>query len=249
MANVAQNTLTKIVPPQDSVSDDISRCETTYDILQLARGLAKQRGYSFFSVVRLPSADDRTLSDISLVTNWPPELVSSYDRLGLLENSPVISALRSSTRPYVWTIDSAANERPEEEASLVNELFRTFGLTSGVYLSTLDVSGRRGAVSFAGARKVPSEEELVELSYIANLIYDQVNRVKSPTKQTEQALSAREKECLIWTASGKTSADIASILKLSEHTVNHYLSSACHKLGAVNRAHAVAKALRSGLFE
>ena len=246
---MAQNTLSKIVPPRDSVADEIGRCETTYDILQLVRGLAKQRGYSYFSVIRLPSVEDKSLSDITLITNWPPELVSSYDRMGLLTHSPIIEALRKSTRPHVWSIDSVSAERPDKESSMVNELFRTFGLISGVYLCAHDASGRRGAVSFGGTREMPDEEELIEFSYVANLIYDQVNRVKTPSKQTEQALSARERECLIWTASGKTSADIASILKLSEHTVNHYLSSACHKLGAVNRAHAVAKALRSGLFE
>ena len=48
---------------------------------------------------------------------------------------------------------------------------------------------------------------------------------------------------------GKTSGEIAAILKLSGHTVNHYLSAACQKLGAVNRTHAVSKALRAGLIE
>ena len=62
-------------------------------------------------------------------------------------------------------------------------------------------------------------------------------------------LSARERECLHWTASGKTSSEIATILELSEHTVNHYLSAACQKLGATNRAHAVARAIRAGLVD
>jgi len=54
---------------------------------------------------------------------------------------------------------------------------------------------------------------------------------------------------LTWTAAGKTSAEIAEILGLSEHTVNHYLNKATKKLDTVNRTQAVAKALRVGLIE
>ncbi len=62
-------------------------------------------------------------------------------------------------------------------------------------------------------------------------------------------LSARERECLTWTAEGKTSEEIAIILELSVHTVNHYLTSAARKLNAVNRLHAVARAMRLGLLK
>ena len=51
------------------------------------------------------------------------------------------------------------------------------------------------------------------------------------------------------TAAGKTSVEIAEILTLSEHTINHYLNRATKKLDAVNRTQAVAKALRLGLIK
>jgi DNA-binding CsgD family transcriptional regulator len=62
-------------------------------------------------------------------------------------------------------------------------------------------------------------------------------------------LSDRERQCLVWTSAGKTSLEIGTILGLSEHTVNQYIASSSQKLGAVNRAHAVAKAMRRGLIE
>ena len=58
-----------------------------------------------------------------------------------------------------------------------------------------------------------------------------------------------ELECLRLTAAGRTSEDIARILGLSVHTANQYLTSAGVKLDAVNRMHAVAKAMRAGLIE
>ena len=63
------------------------------------------------------------------------------------------------------------------------------------------------------------------------------------------ALSKRELECLKLTADGLTSEEIATRLGLSVHTANQYLANTAQKLNAVNRMHAVAKALRGGLFD
>ncbi len=60
--------------------------------------------------------------------------------------------------------------------------------------------------------------------------------------------TAREIECLRWCSMGKTSSEIATIVGLSEHTVNHYLISSARKLECTNRIHAVANALRHGLI-
>jgi LuxR family quorum sensing-dependent transcriptional regulator len=215
----------------------------------VARSIAKQWGFDYFLIMRFPGADDRLLSKLSIVSNWPPELISTYDQLGLLQHSPIIGRLRKSTRPLVFSIEDLNRHRADGRDMEVCELFQSFGLCNGMYFSTIDPSGRRGAVSFSGTRPVPSEKELIELSYIANIVYDRISAIGAPEQSSESVLSAREMECLVWTSGGKTSAEIASILELSEHTVNHYLSSACQKLGAMNRAHAVAKAIRSGLLD
>ena len=63
------------------------------------------------------------------------------------------------------------------------------------------------------------------------------------------AVSQRERDCLRLTANGYTSEEIAIVLALSVHTTNQYLTRVTMKLNAVNRMHAVAKALRLGLIE
>ena len=60
-------------------------------------------------------------------------------------------------------------------------------------------------------------------------------------------LNANERNCLVWCACGKTSNEIAEILNLSEHTVNHYFILASQKLAVNNRAQAVAKAMKLGI--
>jgi len=55
-------------------------------------------------------------------------------------------------------------------------------------------------------------------------------------------LTIREKEVLKWLGHGKTSWDIAAILRISERTVNFHVGNIMKKLDVTSRAQAVAEA-------
>ena len=59
-------------------------------------------------------------------------------------------------------------------------------------------------------------------------------------------LTPREREVLSWVAQGKSARDIAEILDISKRTVDEHVRGAVRKLGAMNRTHAVAIAVRGG---
>ena len=61
-------------------------------------------------------------------------------------------------------------------------------------------------------------------------------------------LTARELECLRWVALGKSTGEIAAILKISPHTTREYMKSVHHKLDCVTSAQAVSKAIQMGLL-
>jgi DNA-binding NarL/FixJ family response regulator len=61
-------------------------------------------------------------------------------------------------------------------------------------------------------------------------------------------LTPREKEVLTWVGRGKTSAEIAIIMGLSERTVNFHCDQAMRRLDVTNRTQAVAKAIAGGLI-
>jgi LuxR family quorum-sensing system transcriptional regulator CciR len=64
-----------------------------------------------------------------------------------------------------------------------------------------------------------------------------------------RALTHREKECMLWTARGKSASTIGVILGLSENTVNFYVKNAMRKLGTTNRVVAIVLAIRAGLIK
>ncbi|ABQ70699.1 regulatory protein, LuxR [Rhizorhabdus wittichii RW1] len=87
------------------------------------------------------------------------------------------------------------------------------------------------------------------LAMIANYFDNfAIRRFGGPPKES-QSLSKRELECLTWSARGKTVEDIAVILDLSADTVRVYLKRVNQKLDAVNRSHAVAKAMCLGMID
>jgi DNA-binding NarL/FixJ family response regulator len=63
------------------------------------------------------------------------------------------------------------------------------------------------------------------------------------------ALNDRELECLTWSARGKTSPEIATILSISKRTVNFHIENACRKLNVSTRTEAVVKATSGRLID
>jgi len=82
--------------------------------------------------------------------------------------------------------------------------------------------------------------------YIHESIWNLTNSVHRNDKKTE--LTTREKECILWTAEGKTACEIATILIISEATVVFHLKNVIKKLNVANRSQAVAKAVLLGLI-
>lgn len=56
-------------------------------------------------------------------------------------------------------------------------------------------------------------------------------------QQILSSLTNRELECLLWSAVGNSSKQIAAILNISKTTVDEYIAQAKDKLGARTRAH------------
>ena len=62
-----------------------------------------------------------------------------------------------------------------------------------------------------------------------------------PDDEDEVRLTERERDAISWVAEGKSDWEISVILGVSETTVRFHVDNARRKLGAVNRAQAVAR--------
>jgi DNA-binding response OmpR family regulator len=90
----------------------------------------------------------------------------------------------------------------------------------------------------------------VDFDLLESIIHNRLARVaRIPLWQESLGLSEREKEVLTWSARGKTSDEMATILGLSKRTVDFYADSAREKLNVSTRSQAVAKAISGNLIK
>ena len=63
------------------------------------------------------------------------------------------------------------------------------------------------------------------------------------------SLTSREIEVLQWGARGKSAWEIGEILQIKKRTVHEHVQTAVRKMGAANRIHAIAMAIRDRIVE
>jgi DNA-binding CsgD family transcriptional regulator len=88
-----------------------------------------------------------------------------------------------------------------------------------------------------------------ECRILANYFHGHVLRISGCDSDDDILLSARELDCLKWTAAGKTAWEASIILGISERTVRFYLNTAREKLNCATTTQAVAKAVVNQLID
>lgn len=109
------------------------------------------------------------------------------------------------------------------------------------FLSVSCTSVQAGAVS--------SEELELRLQMLLQMALTSLLRFEDEmVMPPEMKFSKREREILKWTAEGKTSAEIAIILSISENTVNFHQKNMQKKFNAPNKTQIACYAAATGLI-
>lgn len=221
--------------------------------------LAHDFGFACFSIVTIPPANRQNLHTQIVLSSSPPEspespeAIADHDRDRLLRNSTIFERLRRSTTPRAWCRQMAECEYQNNNDPLISALFQDHSITTGIFFPVHGADGNRAAVGFAGNRAPLTHREEGDLALLVIHAYDRFDSLRNLQAKgrlkAAQGLTSREREVLVWVAHGKTSAEIAAILSLSENTINTYINTAMRKLDCVNRTQLVAKALRLHLID
>ncbi|HEX3911225.1 MAG TPA: response regulator transcription factor [Solirubrobacteraceae bacterium] len=156
-------------------------------------------------------------------------------------------ALALRYEPHVALVDLFIGE--ESGADVCEQLRKRSPMTNVLLISG---AGRisPGAAKAAGASGfIPKDWGAADISRAVRMVGLGLT-VFEPQAEGPTATppSPREREVLELIASGATNREVAAALHLSPHTVKDLTSSLYKKLGAKNRADAVRRAERLGLF-
>lgn len=220
---------------------------TVAEVVRYCRTLADALNATEFSVLYcLPGGDGLKLAPVC-DSAFPG--VSTLSRT-MSSGAPKLActSLLRQPAPVWWRAAGTPHFLTPDARRWAREVAAPIEDSSGIAFPVSAERGRSGFIVFTGQDMTISEVALCETharchKTFADLSQRRTGGVAVPS------MSRREIECLRLTAHGQTSEEIANTLGLSVHTANQYLTNSTHKLNAVNRIHAVAKALRTGLID
>lgn len=176
--------------------------------------------------------------------NWTAH--SAYD--------PYFQQVYLTGQPVRWSSVKAGKERLGPKQVDCMHYIEDLGLGEGLTVPVC-VSGRRfafvTALDYRAREQGCDEAELRRqaelIKVVAHFFDNHMIGVSALSKKHSVNLSPREKECLHWTAQGKTVDDVAMIVGISSETAKVYVKRIISKMNATNKTHAVAKAIHLGI--
>jgi LuxR family transcriptional regulator len=180
----------------------------------------------------------------SIDTDMPPAFLEAYDTDKLYGADPFVQAAKCSKTIVVESEVYRDSEPPQRLVYLA----RTFGVHNRTLVPILRDEVVYGAIVFT--RGTPfAEDELTFLALVAESVHTAVTKPLMVRFAAQQLrLSKGEMACLKQASLGLTSEEIAVATGYQVDTVNSYMKTAVKKLGATNRTHAIADAIRRKLI-
>ena len=216
---------------------ELERAVNRMDFFRLFKSLAGSHGFSHFGLTEISGDEQRmNFQHVHALHNFPMSWFADPKEQVIGNGDPVVAHLQQSSAPGQVNLRKQASE-----------VLGFSGSDWAVVVPLHAVTGKRHGLVLVGNKAKVPHPELAIIALDAALVFQRYFEVIL-SLDTISGLSDREIQIVRWTSEGKTSAEIAIILGLSEHTVNSYIAAVLRKLHVVNRAQMVASAIRSGLI-
>jgi DNA-binding CsgD family transcriptional regulator len=229
----------------------VASCTTLSGVRELFRKEVARHGYVSSACRAIVPTEGGAKSEFLLFRNWTKDWAAFSDQRNFSTNSFAIIEARRRMSPFTWrdVKESRAFSAAEQE---VWDAALAWGWNNGFVLPVHGPGGYFATVSMASPERDLNLDpgNRLHLQMIATLAHERcyvlanLTSVESP----HVTMSARELECLRWVAAGKTDWEIGMILSISASTVKFHINGARAKLGARNRAQAVARLVLAGLY-
>jgi LuxR family quorum-sensing system transcriptional regulator SolR len=180
-------------------------------------------------------------------STYPEPWCEHYRVCGYLAIDPVLQFGQRCVKPMLWSSIATADAPFWMDA-------RRHGLNHGWSHTIRDHTGIFGTFSLVRRATPITEEELAasepEMIWLSQRVHASISTLMAEKVLPDAAarLKEVERQTLHWTAEGKTAAEVAAILEMTERNVNFHIRNAITKLNAANKTHAVVKAALLGLI-
>ena len=179
---------------------------------------------------------------------WPLEWIKLYQERNFVAADYSVAEARRRIAPFTWREAGSERVLSREEQALWATA-QEWGWEDGISVPIHGPGGYFGLVAMAASARTWSSAERYRLHAMAVATHERCRMLagRAIVANLPTPLSLRELECLRWVAAGKTDWEIATIAGIGEATVKTHVDAARKKLGAKNRAQAVARLVLGGL--
>lgn len=178
----------------------------------------------------------------------PAPIMNCFSTNELTQTDPINRHLAKSNRPQTWQMEQLCilNAGP------VYPLLKAKGICHGLSVTIRSEQARTRVDFYSNALEsypYPTTRQ-ADLLLLGTYLHEATELMWRKTEPNQTPLfSARELECLEWSARGKTSQEIGQLLGITQHTVYFHLKNAASKLGVYGSRHAVSQAIMRGIIK
>lgn len=231
---------------------ELARPVSWADATERLRGFCRRNGFDH-AVHTVMSSDRRHGGGGVFVTTYPVTWIERYLEQNYQAVDPVLTEARRAVVPFDWSglQDRGPGVRAFFEDAWANGVGR-----QGMSIPIRGPSGEAAVFSLTGSEDDEAWRSRMRAAVpYLQIVGFEIHRGVTALAETPPAnlgagsrLSPREREVLWWAAAGKTVWETGRLLGLSEQTAQSYIRDAIRRLGAINKTHAVAEAVRLGLI-
>lgn len=202
-------------------------------------------GFETIIITGIPSYHQK-FAQMVIAKRWPDEWFAIYTQKNYDQFDPVVKHLRRTINPFEWS-EAKYDRAYDPRAAEVMDRAAEFRMVRGFAVPIHGLAGYEAAISLGGSDIDLNSRSKPVLHLMAMYAFDRI-RILSTPEPVVPRLTNREREALSWAALGKSAWEIGEILRITQRTAEEHIATACRKLGAANKTHAVALAIRQNLI-
>jgi DNA-binding CsgD family transcriptional regulator len=182
-------------------------------------------------------------------SGYPLRWQRIYAERGYVWKDPTVSHCQMNLKPLIWS-----EQMYSEKSHDLWEDSRAHGIHHGLSVPVHERQGVKSMFSLARDQSIVADPReldrmLAGARVLANCAHFAMTKLIVPglLKVHDPKLTPRERECLLWSAKGKTAGEIGMILNISEPTAVFHLNNVVRKFNVANRTQAIAVGVAMGL--
>lgn len=252
--------------------NDFSVIKSEDDLLGLMQKVADSLGFDGFLFAYaingwLPSGEPGEIQrwiakgiDKKLLKDWLASLDSATNKVSNISKryDPVRRYMVHQTIPHQFLLADILKDKNNQYTLVQKRWFRTLIKNDVLNLISIPVQlppSEYWSLSLFSNNteyKLDTTEQARLMLFTHKLSHhciDVLHWRDEGSKHSSIKLRAREKDCLYWSAQGKTASEVADILGLKTETIRKYIKNAMKRLNARSKTQAVVKASELGLLD